>query len=90
MPEVHVYVSERTRGLIAALPPDVSVSQLLRELLESRQGCPHDLTMVRCVRCGATVESGDGDIDIPPSLEEPQVEDVAVGSPGDGGTLDTP
>lgn len=62
MPEVHVYVSERDKALIAALPPEVTVASILREALEGRRGCEHDLTVVRCVRCGASLD-GHGDLD---------------------------
>lgn len=91
-----MYVSERDKALIAALPPDVTVASILREALAGRRGCAHDLTVLRCVRCGATLE-GHGDLE---SLDDDQAEppdtdgaapvlvgDMASGSPSDGDTM---
>lgn len=55
MPEVHVYVSARDKALIADLPPDVTVAEILRQALNARRACEHPVTERRCVTCGAAI-----------------------------------
>lgn len=71
MPEVHVYVSARDKALIADLPPDVTVAEILRQALNDRRNCGHAVTARHCRRCGATV---------PPNRDSTP----ATGSPSDG------
>jgi len=94
MPEVHVYVSERDKALIAGLPPDVSVASILREALAGRRECPHDRTVRRCTRCGATLD--DDPLDGPDPLDEDypvevesQVDDMDFRSAPPGGAMTT-
>ena len=52
MPEVHVYVSARDKAFIAALPPDITVAEILRQALNARRTCDHPVTERRCAHCG--------------------------------------
>jgi hypothetical protein len=61
MPEVHVYVSARDKALIAALPPDVTVAEILRQALNTRRNCDHALTARHCRCCGAVVPAPNRD-----------------------------
>lgn len=89
MPEVHVYLSRRDKAFVESLPPDVTVAQILREALELRRGCAHDVTMLRCVRCGAELEApaeldvAGVDVGQADDVEAPRDVDTASASDGD-------